>query len=53
MTLINIKLLYKSREAVITLFDDYSSIVSESKHKNIHGKGIPSMLARAAKVSDH
>ena len=52
----NIKFLYESREAVIKLFNDYSSIVSETKHKTIHGKGIPSMSARVAhvaKVSDH
>ena len=36
----NIKLLYKSREAVIKLFNDYSSIVSEFKYKTVHGKTI-------------
>ena len=36
----------------IKLFNDYSSIVSEGKYKTIHGKRIPSMLARVAKVSD-
>ena len=52
----NIKLLYKSRETVIELFNDYSSIVSEAKYKTIHGKVIPSMSARVAhvaKISDH
>ena len=34
----NIKLLYESREAVIKLFNDYSSIVSEVKYKTIHEK---------------
>ena len=29
-------MLYKSREAVIKLFNDYSSIVSEAKYKSIH-----------------
>ena len=36
----NIKLLYESREAVIKLFNDYSSIASKAKHKTIYGKGI-------------
>ena len=35
----NIKLLYKSREAVIKLFNDYSLIVSEAKHNAKYGKG--------------
>ena len=48
-------MLYKSREAVIKSFNDYSSIVSEVKNKMIHGKGVPSMSARVARseVSDH
>ena len=29
----NIKLLYESQEAVIKLFNDYSSIASEAKYK--------------------
>ena len=33
-------LLYKSREAVIQLFNDYSLIVSEAKYKSIHGEGL-------------
>ena len=49
----NIKLLYKSQEAVIKSFNDYSSIVSEARYKTIHGKGIPSMLACVARVCDH
>ena len=44
------KLLYKSQEAVITLFNDYS--VFEAKYKKIYGNRIPSMLARVAKVPD-
>ena len=36
----NIKLLYKSREAVMKLFVDYSSIVSEAKYKSINGGGL-------------
>ena len=39
----NIKLLCESREAVIKLFNNYSSIISEAKCKTIHGKGVPSM----------
>ena len=35
-----IKLLYVSREAVMKLFSDYSSIVSEAKYKSIHGEGL-------------
>ena len=33
----NFKLLYESREAVIKLFNNYSSIVSWAKYKPIHG----------------
>ena len=32
-------MLYKAREAVIELFNDYSSITSEDKYKAVHGKG--------------
>ena len=51
----NIKLLHESRETVIKLFNDFSSIASEAKHKTIHGKGILGMSACIAcgKVSDH
>ena len=35
----NTKRLYKSREAVIKLFNDYSWIVFEAKYKSIHGEG--------------
>ena len=38
-TLEKIKLLCTSRKAVIKLFKDYSSIVSEAKYKSIHGEG--------------
>ena len=34
----NIKLLYESREALIKLFNNYSSIVSQGKYKEKHGK---------------
>ena len=34
----NIKLLYKSQEAVIRLFNNYSSIVSEAKYKTLSPK---------------
>ena len=36
----NIKFFYESPEAVIYLFNDYSSIVSEAKYKSIHGEGL-------------
>ena len=36
----NIKLLYESREAIIKLFNDYSSIVSEAKYESIYGEGL-------------
>ena len=49
-----IKFIYESREVVIKLFNDYSSIASEAKYKKIHGKSIPSTSGRIAcgKVSD-
>ena len=34
----NIETLYKKRNSVITFFDDYSAIVSESKFKETHGR---------------
>ena len=34
----NIKLLYESREAVIQLFNDYSSIASEAKQQAKYGE---------------
>ena len=46
-------MLYEWREAVIKLFNDYSSKGSEAKDKAVHGKGTPSMLAHVAKVSGH
>ena len=39
------KLLNESREVIIKLLNDYSSIMYEAKYENINGKGIPSMLA--------
>ena len=45
----NIKLLYKWREAVIKLFNDCSSIESETKYKAIHRKGVQSMSTRIAR----
>ena len=38
-------LLYKAREAVVKLFNGYSTIASAAKYKTIHGKGLPSDLA--------
>ena len=52
----NIKLFQKSRKAVIRLFNDYPSNVSEAKYKTIHGKGNSITSARVAhkvKASDH
>ena len=46
----NIKLLYESREVVIKLFSDYSSIISEAKYKTTHGKRIPSKSTCVARV---
>ena len=36
----NIKLIYELRQAVIKLFNDYSSIASEPKRKPKRGKGL-------------
>ena len=36
--LYNIETLQKAQNSVIKLFDDYSRIVSEVKHKPFHGK---------------
>ena len=46
MALKNIELLYESREAVIKLFNDYSSIVSATKHKAKHGKGLKILTSK-------
>ena len=48
----NIKLLYKSREAVTELLNDYCSVISEAKYETIHVKRIPSVLARVARVAN-
>ena len=34
----NIKMLYQSRQAVIKLFNDYSSLASEAKYKLKNGE---------------
>ena len=52
-----IALLYESREVVIKSFNDYSSIISETKYKTIPVKEIPSMSTsvsrgRIAKIYD-
>ena len=31
---------YKAREKIITLFDDYTTIVSKTKYEAKHGKGL-------------
>ena len=36
----NIKLLYQSKKAVVELFDEYSLIVSQAKHKAKYGEGL-------------
>ena len=36
-------MLYESRVAVIKLFNDYSSILSEAKHKAEYGKGLKTL----------
>ena len=36
----NIKLLCDSREAVIKIFNDYSSTISEVKYRTKHGEGL-------------
>ena len=35
-----LKMLYKARNNVIKFYDDYSSIVSEAKHKVTKGTGL-------------
>ena len=42
----NIKLLYESRQAVIKLFNDYSSIASEAKHKAKYGEGLKILTSK-------
>ena len=36
----NIKMLYKAREKIIDLFDDYSIIVWEAKHASLQRRGL-------------
>ena len=36
----NIKMLYESRQTIIKLFSDYSSIASEVKYKEKYGEGL-------------
>ena len=42
----NIKLLYESWEAVVKLFNDYSSIFFEAKYKWIHGEGLKILTSK-------
>ena len=44
----NIKLVYKTQEAVIKLFNDNYSILFEAKCKTVHGKEVPTMSAQVA-----
>ena len=39
-TINDVKMFYKAREKVITLFDDYTKIVSKAKYEAKHGKGL-------------
>ena len=41
LALEKIKLLCESREVVVKLFKDQSSVASEAKYKQVQGKGIP------------
>ena len=36
----SLKMFYKAREKIITLFDDYTTIVSKTKYEAKHGKGL-------------
>ena len=51
-TLENVKLFYESREAVIRLFNDYSSIASKAKYKGTIRKGLPGMSAPIVWVTE-
>ena len=42
----NIKLLYESRQAVIKLLNDYSSIVSEAKYRPKYGSGLKVLTSK-------
>ena len=46
----NIKMFYQSRQAVIKLFNDYSSLASEAKYKLKNGEGHLSELAMRLKI---
>ena len=41
-----IKFLYNSQEAVMKLFNDYSSIVSEAKYKSTHREGLKILIPK-------
>ena len=49
-TINNPKMFYKAREKVITLFDDYTTIVSNAKYEAKHGKGHTLDLGTQLKV---
>ena len=49
-TINNLKMFYKAREKVITLFEDYITIVSKAKYEAKHGKGHTSDLGTQLKV---
>ena len=47
----NTKILYEAREKVINFFDDYSIIVSETKHESFQIEILLSNLATRIKIS--
>ena len=50
-TLTNIDFFCKSRKAIIKLFNDHSSIMSEARYKASHEIALPGTLVRLAKAS--
>ena len=42
----NLKIFYKAREKVITLFDDYTTIVSKAKCNSKYGKWLKILTAK-------
>ena len=46
----NFKMFYKAKEKVITLFDDYTTVVSKTKYESKHGKECLSDLAMRLRI---
>ena len=42
----NIKTLCKARNIFNKFFDDYSSMVSETRHTSIHGEGLETLTCK-------